>query len=186
MVTTKLYTAKDLEERSTEFKQYELVRGELVPMSPSSGPHGLAASTIHGLLFMHVFPRKMGQLFIAEAGFIVARDPDSVLAPDVAFIRGRDRPKKIPNGFVPFAPDLAVEVESPTNRLSEIREKIGLYLSGGTEAVWLICPSKRTVTVYKPGIAEQALSDTDILDGGDVIPGFSIELKEFFAALDLG
>jgi Uma2 family endonuclease len=184
MVASKIVTAQELEERATEFEHFELVRGELIPISPSSGSQSMVASMIHGALFMHVFPKKMGQLFIAEGGFIVAHGPDSVLAPDVAFVRERARIAAVAStGSIPYAPDLAVEVESPSNRIGEMLTKVGIYLSGGTEAVWLVRPNHRTVTVFRPGMPERILTEGDSLDGGDVVPGFRLSLTDLFEGI---
>jgi len=183
MVATKLITAAQLLAMGSEADQTELVEGELVKMSPASGDHGRIGSDLHGFLWMHVRAHRLGQLFTVETGFIVGRHPDSVLAPDVAFV-SVDRlvaNQQLP-GFVPFAPDLAVEIESPSNTRAELRRKIELYFGGGSRLVWLVRPTRHTVTVFAPELVEVVLREADTLDGGDVLPGFRLPLTDLFSA----
>jgi Uma2 family endonuclease len=118
----------------------------------------------------------------AETGFVVERDPDSVIAADVAFI-SRERLATIENleKFGPSAPDLAVEALSPGNRPGEIAEKIALYFVAGARAVWVFNPKKRTAAVYTSPSDVQTLSEHDTLEGGEVLPGFRLELSKLFA-----
>jgi Uma2 family endonuclease len=182
MVTTKQVTAAELEAAGSEFDRFELVRGELREVAAAGARHGKIANDLGAELRSAVKLQGIGVVFGAETGFVVAREPDTVLVPDVSFV-SRARLTQIVNrdSYVPFAPDLAVEIESPTNRSGEMMEKIGLYFDGGSRLVWLVRPRHQTVTVFRPSEPEVVLRDGDTLDGGDLIPGFSLPLTELFS-----
>ena len=85
-----------------------------------------------------------------------------------------------PEKHVPFAPDLAVEVVSPSDRPADVAEKVEAWLAAGTRMVWVVEPANRTLTLHAPGAAEQTLTDQDMLDGGEILPGFSCKVGDFF------
>ena len=182
MSTTSLVTADELLQLPTGMgKRYELVLGELRVMSPSSWQHGKVTGRLHGLIWRHVEENDLGVVFGAETGFRLSSDPDTVRAPDIAFIASSRILEQLPaSGFWPGAPDLAVEVLSPGDRTGEVDEKIEAWLAAGTIAVWIVDPKLRTVTIY------QSESDVDVramgetLDGGAVVPGFSCPVAELF------
>jgi Uma2 family endonuclease len=181
MVATRLVTAAELLAMGSGADHTELVEGVLVEMSPANRVHGRIASDLHGYLWTHVRAHDLGELYVAETGFIVARNPDSVLVPDIAFVEASrlDVNQSLP-GFVPFAPDLAIEIESPSNTRTEFQRKIKLYFGGGARLIWLVRPIQRTVIVFTGGTAETALGAADTLDGGDVLPGFRLPLANLF------
>ena len=162
----------------------ELVRGEVRRMSPTGGTHGYICFELGAELRTFIKARDLGAGFGAETGFLVERNPDSVLGADIAFV-SKKRLKGIENfdKFIPFAPDLAVEVLSPSNTVSEIDEKIALYFAAGARMVWIVKPKQRTVSVYTSPFDVRILREGDTLDGGDVLPGFSYELSKLFAAV---
>ena len=112
----------------------------------------------------------------AETGFTLARRPDTVRAPDVAFVRRERLPDPEPTGFPDLAPDLVVEVVSPGDRAGEILAKVADWLSAGTRLVWVVDPERRLARVYRADGTEQIVEETDRLLGGDVLPGFSCGL----------
>ncbi|MGI8477706.1 MAG: Uma2 family endonuclease [Thermomicrobiales bacterium] len=183
MVATarKLFTVADLESMD-DSEGWELVKGEMRNMSPASGEHGIVASRLLLRVGVFVEHHDLGEMFTAETGFVVGRDPDSVLAPGVAFVSASRLPRDGATwlSFVPFAPDLAIEIVSPSNTESEILEKIALYLRGGTAQVWLGRPKQRTLAVYSQGAPERILTIDDTLDGGDLLPGFTLALADIF------
>lgn len=182
MVTTRQFTITDFEEMGSELDRFELIRGELREVAAAGARHSAIGVGLGAELRAVVKKQRMGTVFGADAGFIVARDPDSLLMPDVSFVSSDRLPVgDVGEAFVPFAPDLAVEIESPSNRKGETLEKIALYLDGGAQLVWLIRPLRRTVTVFRPGEPELVLRDGDTLDGADVVPGFSLPLAELFS-----
>jgi Uma2 family endonuclease len=162
--------------------RYELVKGELIKMSPRGGKHGVLAIRIGMAIAQHVEANRLGEVFAAETGFILFTNPDTVRAPDAAFVsRERIPPGGIPEKFWPGAPDLAVEVLSPSDTLYEVDEKIEEYLEAGVRLVWIVNPRKRTVTIYSPGAEPRRLAEDEALDGRDVLPGFQYNLRRLFA-----
>jgi Uma2 family endonuclease len=174
-------TADELFEMPDDGFRYELVKGELRKMSSSGSEHGATIVNITILLGQYVKANKLGVCFGAETGFKIASDPDTVRAPDVAFIRRERIPESgIPKKFWPGAPDLAVEVLSPGDTRREVDEKVEDWLEAGARAVWVINPKRRSVTVYRSLTDVTRLSDADELDGGDVVPGFRCKVSEIF------
>src|SRR5215212_11577529 len=185
--TTRLITADELLVMPHRDEQgndciLELFRGEVRRMSPSGITHGVFCTELAIEIGGFVKANDLGIVCGAETGFIVERDPDSVLGADVAFI-SHERLAKIenPDKFGPFAPDLAVEVMSPSNTAREMEEKVALYFGAGARAVWVFNPKKRTTAVYTSTTDVRILNEQDTLDGGEVLPGFSIELTKLFA-----
>jgi Uma2 family endonuclease len=171
-------------------RYFELVEGLIYEMAPTGWMHGDYASELDMRLRRFVKDNKLGRVTAAETGYILHKaehpgEKDTVLAPDVGFVAASRIPDNLPDGYVPFAPDLAVEVISPGNTQEEINFKIELYLRYGTRMIWVFYPRERRTHVYTPGeIANQAnvvfLGIDDTLDGGAVLPGFSLSLREFF------
>jgi Uma2 family endonuclease len=158
----------------------ELVRGELVMMSPAGSEHGYIIMNLSLPLAAHVKEHGLGVVFAAETGFQIARDPDTVRAPDVAFVRAERIGRRPGKGFFQGAPDLAVEVVSPTDRAGEVLAKVGEWLDAGSRAVWVVDPESRTVLVYRGRSDVRTLGAGDALDGGDVVPGFTLPVAEVF------
>ena len=184
MSVTTLVTAEQLL-RMPEYRfGYELIAGELRKMTPANRKHCIVAGRLHSLLGPYVYQHKLGETLIAEPGFLLARDPDTVRVPDVAFIRSeRVRAAEDKEGFCTGAPDLAVEVLSPGDRQKEVSEKVKVWLDAGARMVWVVNPARRTVTVYRSATDIKALTEKDELDGQDVVPGFRCRVGEIFANL---
>jgi len=171
-------TADELLHTSLPDKRVELVRGVLVVREPTGFRHGAVSAALTGLLRAHVTAQRLGVVVAAETGFQLARDPDTVRAADVAFVR-RDRlPEPAPLGYAPLAPDLVVEVLSPGDRPGETLAKVGEWLSAGTRLVWLVDPARRLARVYRQDGSEAVLAEADSLDGEDVVAGFRCKLEE--------
>jgi len=156
----------------------ELVRGELTRMIPAGGDHGRITYRLGFELGKHVVPNELGTILAAETGFVLARDPDTVRAPDVAFVRTG---KPTGPGFIPGAPDLVVEVLSPDDRPGYVREKTAEWLEAGALLVWIVDPRTRTVTVHEPGHEPRTLNEGDTLDGGAVLPGFTLPVDRIWS-----
>jgi Uma2 family endonuclease len=161
----------------------ELVRGELIMMSPAGWEHGNITYELSRLLGNHIKARGLGKVCTAETGFILARHPDTVRAPDIAFVRTERLPRERRRGFYDGPPDLAVEVVSPDDRASEIQAKVQEWFVGGCHLVWVVDPQTRTITVYQPDRSVQVLRETDELTGGDVVPGFTLAVRQVFEAV---
>ena len=179
--TKTLLTADDLLQMPDGGGRNELVRGEIVPMSPASVEHGKRAMRLGRYLGNYVEEHNLGEVYAAETGFTIAENPDTVRAPDVSFVaRSRIPEEGEPSGFWKIVPDLVAEVVSPYDRASEVQDKIKDYLVAGVRLVWLVDPKSRTVTVYHSLDNVHILLEEDTLDGGAVVPGFLLPLSRLF------
>jgi len=181
MATTRLTTIQDLAQLGDEPGRYDLIRGELIHMSPAGARHGEIAMRVGYKLAAYADEQAAGVVYAAETGFVLARDPDVLLAPDVAFVRqGRLPHDDELDGFLEIAPDLVVEIVSPSDRLRDVSDKVMEYLNAGVGLVWVVEPRRKLVNVYLPDRTSRILTGDDELDGGDVLPGFRLALPEIF------
>ena len=168
-----------------EDRSIELVEGEIVEMSKPSGLHGQITMRLGAKLFYFAEENGLGIVTAAETGFILERNPDggdTVRGLDIGFIRGANAPAVLPDHLVDVAPDLAVEVISPSNKVADMHRKIRQLLAAGTKLVWIVYPETRTVEVHTHSGAI-TLEGDDMLSGSDVLPGFEIPVREIFPAL---
>lgn len=169
----------------------EIIDGVWVPKYPdgkvtgASFAHGVVVIRIARLLADAVEPRRLGVIGGAESAFLLRRDPDLVRCADVAFVSAARLTSGIQPGAARMAPDLAVEVRSPSDRNAKVAQKIKHYLQHGTRVVWDVDPEARTVVVHRPDALPAHLGGDDLLDGGDVLPGFAVPTAALFADLDL-
>jgi len=170
-------TAEELLRLNLPNKRTELVRGVLVVREPAGYQHGDVAMRLAAAIFTHVQARGLGRVFAAETGFTLARKPDTVRAPDVAFISTARLPDPPPRGFAELAPDLAVEVLSPDDRPGEVLAKVADWLNAGARLVWVVDPVRVLARVYRADGSESILDDPDALRGEDVLPGFEYPLS---------
>lgn len=177
-----LMTADELLAMPGDGFRYELVKGELNRMSPAGGEHGAIVMFVSIALGRFVIEKDLGLVFGAETGFKIAVDPDTVRAPDFAFVSRERIPESgIPKGYWIGAPDLAVEVISPGGIYGEVEVKALEWLAAGTKMVIVVNPRRRTSTVYRSRNEVKILSDGDELSGEDVLPGFACKVPSFFA-----
>ena len=159
----------------------ELVGGGLVVMAPAGGRHGEVAHTIALFIGNHVRKRDLGRVFAAETGFVLRRDPDTVRAPDAAFVAAeRLKAEEAPAGFLESAPDLAVEVVSPGDSSAAVGDKVRDWLEAGARLVWVVHPRTRSVVVHRPGQPAETLHDGDVLEGGSVLRDFAVPVRDLF------
>ena len=177
---TSLMTAEDLLALPNDGDKHELVEGELRQMPPSSGEHSRVELYIAFWLMSFVYLHRLGKVYGSDAGYPLRRSPDTVLSPDVSFIRTERVPQDDQSGLMELAPDLAVEVVSPSNTVNEMDDKVAAYLAAGTAVVWVVRPRRRQITVYTPDNVARILSEDDVLDGGDVLPGFTLLVADAF------
>ncbi len=182
MATTRLFTIQDVIDLPDDGCRFELIRGELHRMSPASGKHGAIAFEIAGAIRDYLRKHPIGRGFTADTGFILARDPDVLLAPDVAFVRSeRLPPEGEQSGFLAVAPDIAVEILSPWDRPARVTEKVLEYLRAGVAEVWLIDPEERTLAVHRPDLTVQTISGDATFEVSSVLPGLRIPLADLFS-----
>jgi Uma2 family endonuclease len=181
MSTVIPYTADQLLRMPNDDGRYELVAGELRKMPPAGWEHGTVGGYLSTLLGQHVLKDELGRVFLAETGFLLARDPDTVRAPDIAFIHKDHLPAQKPKeAFWPGAPDLAVEVVSPGDTVGEVDEKVKAWLDAGVVMVWVVDPAWRSVTVYRSARDIETLTEDERLDGQEVVPGFECRVGDLF------
>ena len=178
---TKPMTADELLAMPDDGYRYELVKGELTRMAPTGHKHGIVTMDIAGPLHQHVRENNLGAVYGAETGFIITQNPDTVRAPDVAFVRRArlERAGDVKSYWI-GQPDLAVEVVSPGDTVAEVEEKVAEWLEAGTGAVWVVSPKLRTVTVYRSLTDIVTLTERDTLDGGNVVLGFRLPISQIF------
>jgi Uma2 family endonuclease len=161
---------------------YELIKGELIRMPPPGHVHGRVVMRVAGPLYQYVIANNLGIVYAAETGFLIHQNPDTVRAPDAAFVR-RQRVENAGEieGYWVGAPDLVVEVVSPTDSVGYVEDKVAQWLEAGSRLVWVVSPKLRTVTVYQSLTEITTLTEKDLLDGNDVAPGFQIPISEIFS-----
>jgi Uma2 family endonuclease len=181
-VATTLLTAEDLLEMPRDDWRYELVEGALHRMPPPGFAHGSLAGQLGGLLFAHVRRHKLGRVLAAETGFQISSNPDTVRAPDVAFV-SNERLRQADfdrHRYFPGAPDFLVEILSPSDSYSDVEKKVAEWLAAGTRLAVLAEPEKQLLFAHRPGKPVQILSRDDTLDASDVITGWRVPVAEIF------
>ena len=181
MATQQITTAEQLF-RTPTLGRCELVRGELFMMTPSGFEHGRIVARLSARLASFVERQALGTVIGAETGFQIAHDPDTVRAPDVAFVRADRVPDEPTTGFFHGAPDLAVEVLSPNDRASDLFAKVQDWLGAGCRAVWVVDPVTHTVSVYRSPSEVVVCGVSEQVTGDDVVPDFTLPVAEIFAA----
>jgi Uma2 family endonuclease len=180
-VEQKLMTADELMRLPRDGCRHELVVGELRTMPPASWGHGDETSVIDGSLGPYVRQNRLGRVLAGDPGFLLTSEPDTVRAPDVAFISRERIPAGLSRrGYFPGAPDLAVEVISPNDLYTDVDEKVGEWLEHGTRLVFVVNPRRQTVAVHRPGQPVRILTVEDTMDGEDVVPGWSLAVRDLF------
>ncbi|HEX5499685.1 MAG TPA: Uma2 family endonuclease [Thermomicrobiales bacterium] len=184
MATTKLMTADELLAMPDDGRLWELRRGVLREVSPSGFESSAIAAAIGAWLTLYVIEHGLGIVTSADGGYVFEHDPDTVLAPDVAFVRPEHCPSpEVRHKFGPIPPDLAVEVVSPTDRPRAVAEKVAIYLATGVPLVWVVDPATRSAEVHRPGRQPRSLTIDDAFDGEEIVPGFRLPLAQVFAAV---
>ena len=168
----RLYSHKD--------EHYELVRGEVIELAPPGWVHGGVAVNISSPLHRYVREHDLGRV-VVESGYWIERQPDTVRGPDVSFVRRERLPAEgAPRAFFEGAPDLAVEIVSPSDNATGLEAKVHQYLQNGVQRVWVVYPDSRRVTVHRPGGSAQCYEEEATLEEPELLPGFALPLAEVF------
>lgn len=184
-----LMTAEELLVFPMPDKRVELVRGRLIVREPPGLRHGECAMRI-GVALSNFLSQdrevsgaafSCGRILTGDAGFTLARNPDTVRGPDVAYVSRERWTGPMPDGYGEFAPDLAVEIRSTNDGAGAVLAKAGDWLDAGAQLVWVVDPMRRLVSVYRADGSQAMLGIEDVLDGGDVLPGFAFSMSELFA-----
>ena len=169
-------SAEELLELPDDGMRHELVEGELRTMTPAGAEHGRVALSLGARILAHVEEHGLGEAYAPETGFVLTRGPDTVRAPDVAFVSAERLTGEPTPGFAELAPDLVVEVVPPWDRASEVSSKAAMWLDAGVRLVWVVDPQARLAAVHHPGGLVTVLREDGVLDGEEVLPGFRLPL----------
>lgn len=175
-------TADRLAELGDADWQYELDGGELIVMAPAGELHGRIEGDLFGMLYAAVKGKKLGRLYPSDTGFVLQQDPDIVRSPDVSFIR-RDRlpPRTVTSeGYILGAPDLAIEIQSPSQSPADLDKKVRQYLKAGARTVWVIRPGRGVAEIHEAGEKARRIGIDGALESS-VLPGVSIPLRDLLA-----
>ena len=179
-MTTDVTTASELLDWYVPGKRAELIRGCLIVSEPPGAKHGSVANRLAFLITKHVEAHDLGRVYAAETGFWIEMNPDTVRAPDVAFVSNARLPEDDPDGYAQFVPDLVAEVLSPSDRASKVAEKVRDWRAAGVRLVWVVGPRKQFVRVYREDGSETTISGNHTLGAEPVLPGFRCGLDEVF------
>jgi Uma2 family endonuclease len=178
-----LVTAAELLALPDDEWRYELVEGRLVRMSPTGDRHNRTTGRLFRAVDGFVTPRGLGEVYPQDSGFLVSEtgEPDTVLAPDLAFVRAEKVPQPSVEGYPRIAPDVVAEVISPSQTLAQLRQKAETWLACGVRQVWIVVPEARTIEVWSAARPPITLGDGDTLTGEDALAGFMVAVAELFA-----
>ena len=180
MTITRLITSDELLVRQPSDKDVELVRGRMIVREPPKPFHGMYAAKLGFLVSQHVYAERLGAVFAQDTGFQIASDPDTVLAPDLAFIRAERLPSAGEEGYWRIAPDLVAEILSPSHRRKKVLRKVHDWLGAGVRLVWVIDPARGEACMYGSDGTETMVPADGELTGGDVLPGFRCGVRDVF------
>lgn len=178
--STKLVTAEELLAMG-DIGRCELIDGEIIHMAPAGAEHGNIAARLLVRIGGFVEKHSIGNAYAAETGFTITRNPDTTRAPDVGFVSKERLPRISKRGFFDGAPDLAVEVMSPDDRVSEVIAKVDQWLAAGTMSVWIVDPPNKTIEIYRRDAQLLRYRAGDVLRDEPTLPGFELAINEVFA-----
>lgn len=159
----------------------ELIDGEIVPTSPTGGRHAAIESYLAAQLTLFIQKQRLGWVMTGEVGIYTAHNPDRIRAADVAVFTRAQLSAGPPDGFIDAAPELVVEIVSPSDRWSAVQAKVEEYLDISAQQVWVIDPERQTVAVYDISGEVQTLGANAVLNGAGKLQGFSLSLEDLFS-----
>ncbi len=177
----KLLTAEDLLRLNSQGVRGELIRGVLCETVSAGTEHGQIAMTFGAAMVAYVRPRRLGRVVGSDSGVLLQRSPDTVREPDIYFVSAEKLPSDIRvAGYLETIPELVVEIVSPSDSPREVNDKTQMWLAHGVLMALEVYPAERAVMVHRPGRPAVTLTGDDTLDGGDVLPGFTLPLRDIF------
>ncbi len=176
---TKLVTAEELLQLSSKGR-YELVKGILLERPFRTWKNGVLVARLSFLFTSHITENRLGRVFAAGTGFCLSHNPDTVRAPDVAFVSEERLPNELPDGYADFAPDLVAEVISPSDDPDDVQTKVREWLDGGARLALVVYPGSKQVAVYRSLREVTILTEGDIFSAEDLLPGLSIHIADIF------
>jgi len=179
--TADLMTAEELERLSLPGKSTELVRGRLVVREPPGTRHGAVAANLCYFVTEFVRRNQLGAVFAQDTGFKLESNPDTVRAPDVAYLAQERTGYVKPRGYAEVAPDLVAEIVSPDDRPGEVLAKVAAWLEAGTKLVWVIDPQRVEGRVYRRDGSVTVIGSEGSIDGEDVLPGFACAVRDILS-----
>ncbi len=181
LATEKLLTADDLLRLDSQGVRGELIQGVLCKTMPTGLAHGEVVMNLGGELRRFSKPRRLGRIVGSDSGMLLERNPDTVREPDIAFISAQKLPLDVRlSGYFEGAPDLAVEVVSPSDSPPDVYHKARMWISFGVPLVWVVNPEAGAIEIHRPGQPLQTLVEDDTLDGDTVLPGFTCAVRDLF------
>ena len=180
-VKPKLLTAEDLLRLDSKGVKGELIRGEFRETMSVGVEHGQIVIKLGFLVGSVVIPNRLGRLIGSDAGVILERDPDTVREPDIAFISAARMPlDERVTGYSEVIPDIVVEIKSPSDSVAEVNDKARMWHDCGVPLVWAAYPETRTIDVHRADGSITTLREDDVLDGGEILPGFAVRVSDIF------
>ena len=177
----KLLTAEDLLRLHGQGVKGELIDGVLKEKVSAGAEHSFIGIRLGGEFDRHARRHRLGRVGGTDGGVLIRRNPDNVREPDVFFVSAERLPLDVRvQGYLEVVPELVVEIVSPSDSETDLREKIVMWLDFGVSMALEVRPADRAVAVHCPGVPSKTLTGDDVLDGGDVLPGFSLPLSDIF------
>jgi Uma2 family endonuclease len=180
----KLMTADEfwefVQRPENEDRDFDLIRGEVIELSRPTQPHGVVASLVAFELQVYARATRNGYVVSNDSGVVLGKKPDSVVGPDVAYFVDAQKFEDLHPKWAEIPPVLVVEVLSPNDVLSEVNEKIEVYLKNGVKVLWLVDYARHKVTIYRPNKTLTVIKEDGELTGGDELPGLSIKVADIF------
>ena len=172
-------TLEEFERLPDDGNKHELSEGELIVMPPVKSLHSRVALIVQKVLLNYLNQQPFGSAF-AEAGYVLSRNPLTVRQPDISILSNDRILATDEDGYFQDAPELAVEVVSPSDSAQDLEIKIEQYLHAGARQVWILYPKQKRIYVHQPGAPVRVLNQSDTLTGGDLLPGFSVKVADLF------
>lgn len=180
MATTRTMTIEELARLPEDEARFELLDGKMLEAPPKGFDHGRLCARLGTFVGAFVEEHSLG-VVCGDSGFVLQRDPERMLGPDIAFVRSQQiPPEDEQHTFAELAPDMVVGIVSPSDRWNEVNDKVNAHLDAGVLLIWIVDPRRKMVIVYTPDRVARTFIGNATLDGGDVLPGFENTLERLF------